>query len=285
MQPYFPVIRRHCEPGYGVAIVNDGVAGLHRLASGAPRRARTRRRRFELAHAGDADEAAAGNISQAHIPGARFFDIDELSDRSNPSPHMLPAPPSSAMRWRVLGIGSNERIIVYDNSPLRTATRGWFTLRHFGAREVAVLDGGFQKWLAERRPTESGEPSPRGAQFDASEKGRSRQQAADSRRPGVRACRRARQVAVRSDRARAAAWNRWRAYPWRAQSALRPALSRKTGLLKSREDLRRLFANAGIDPAKPFIASCGSGVTATSLIFAAHLLGNDSGAALRRKLD
>src|SRR5436189_127242 len=66
-----------------------------------------------------------------------------------------------------LGIGKDDRIIIYDNSPLRTAARGWFMLRHFGAPRVAILDGGFQKWLAEGRPTEGGEASLGAARFDA----------------------------------------------------------------------------------------------------------------------
>ena len=66
---------------------------------------------------------------------------------------------------RELGVGRDDRIVVYDNSPTRNAARGWFMLRHFGAGQVAILDGGFQKWLAEGRPTESGEPRPRQAQL------------------------------------------------------------------------------------------------------------------------
>ncbi|HEY6048944.1 MAG TPA: rhodanese-like domain-containing protein, partial [Sphingomicrobium sp.] len=103
----------------------------------------------------------------AHIPGARFLDIDEVSDHSNPAPHMLPSAEEFGRAMERLGVGRDERIVVYDNSPIHTATRGWFTLRHFGARNVAVLDGGLQKWLGEGRPTESGEPTPREATFEA----------------------------------------------------------------------------------------------------------------------
>src|SRR6478736_4186398 len=106
----------------------------------------------------------------AHIPGARFLDIDELSDRANPAPHMLPSAAAFGQAMGRLGIGSGDRTIVYDNSPIRTAARGWFMLRHFGASQVAILDGGFQKWTAEGRPTESGEPAPRHAKFDAMER-------------------------------------------------------------------------------------------------------------------
>ena len=104
---------------------------------------------------------------ETHIPGARFLDIDEHSDRSHPAPHMLPSAEEFGAAMEKLGIGRDDRIVVYDNSPIRTAARGWFTLRHFGARNVAILDGGFQKWLAEGRPVESGEPQPRQAKFDA----------------------------------------------------------------------------------------------------------------------
>src|SRR5438270_4061999 len=107
-----------------------------------------------------------GEYLRAHIPGARFLDIDEYSDRSNPAPHMLPSAAAFGEAMGRLGVASGDRIVVYDNSPIRTAARGWFMLRHFGAGQVAILDGGFQKWLAEGRTTESGEPAPRPAAFD-----------------------------------------------------------------------------------------------------------------------
>ena len=87
----------------------------------------------------------------AHIPGARFFGIDDLSDRSNPAPHMLPNAEAFGRAMERLGIGRGDRIVVYDNSPTRNAARGWFMLRHFGAQSVAILDGGFQKCSAFRR--------------------------------------------------------------------------------------------------------------------------------------
>src|SRR3954468_11379000 len=103
----------------------------------------------------------------AHIPGARFLDIDAVSDRSHAAPHMLPSAAEFGAAMERLGVGRDDRIVVYDNSPVRSAARGWFTFRHFGAGQVAILDGGFQKWAAERRPTESGEPALRQASFDA----------------------------------------------------------------------------------------------------------------------
>ncbi len=213
---------------------------------------------------------------QAHIPGARFLDIDEISDKQNPAPHMLPNAEQFGSAMEQLGIGRDDRIVVYDNSPTRTAARGWFMLRHFGARYVAILDGGFQKWIADGRPTESGEPQPRQVNFEPQEyraqvvtkqqilagvdaplldaRGRGRFEGSEpDPRPGV--------------------------VPGHVPGAHNlpfGSLYKDDGTFKSPEELKRLFDEAGIDPAKPFIANCGSGVTACSLIFAAQLLGTES---------
>jgi thiosulfate/3-mercaptopyruvate sulfurtransferase len=209
-----------------------------------------------------------------HIPGARFLDIDELSDRSNPAPHMLPGAAEFGTAIEQLGVGRDDRIVVYDNSPIRTAARGWFMLRHYGAREVAILDGGLQKWLAEGRPTESGEPAARGATFNASERGEvvtKQQLLAGTGLPWVDARGRPRFEGSEPDpRAGVAA-----GHAPGSRNLPFGSLYREDGTFKPVEDLRRLFADAGIDPTKPFVASCGSGVTANSLIFAAHIIGND----------
>ena len=213
---------------------------------------------------------------ERHIPGARFFDIDELSDHLNPAPHMLPSSDEFGDAMERLGIGRGDRIVVYDNSPIHTAARGWFTLRHFGATRVAILDGGLQKWVAEGRPTESGEASSRRASFearpnhaeiltkqqilcgidepliDARGKGRFEGTEPDPR-PGV-------------DRGHIPG----------ARNLPFGAVYNEDGTFKSLEEIRQLFVDAGIDPGLPFAASCGSGVTANSLVFAAHLLGNDA---------
>ena len=219
---------------------------------------------------------ARAEYLQAHIPRARYLDIDEVSDRANPAPHMLPTAEQFAASMETLGVGSGDRIVVYDNSPTRTAARGWFMLRHFGARDVAVLDGGFQKWTAEGRPTESGEPPPRTARFAAKPndseivtkqqilsgevmtpildaRGAGRFEGADpDPRPGVE-----------------------RGHIPGACNLPFAALYNDDGTFKPPDEIRRLFAAADVDPTRPFVATCGSGVTANSLIFAAHLLGHD----------
>ena len=211
---------------------------------------------------------------QAHIPGARFLDIDEISDRSNPAPHMLPSAEDFASAMEKIGVSSDDRIVVYDNSPIRTAARGWFMFRHFGAREVAILDGGFQKWRSEGRPVESGEPAPREARFNAAERDDviAKQQILggidlpilDARGP-------ARFEGTEADpRPGVAAGH----IPG-ARNLPFSAFYKEDGTFRSPEEIRKIFEDRGADFAQPFVASCGSGVTASSILFAAHLLGND----------
>ncbi|MEO6247535.1 MAG: sulfurtransferase [Sphingomicrobium sp.] len=200
-----------------------------------------------------------------HIPGARFLALAELKKA-----------PEFAAAMEQLGVGSDDRIIIYDNSPLRSATRGWWLLRQHGARQVAVLDGGLGKWLAEGRSVESGPARAREASFaehqrvnahvtkaeilagldlplvDARDSARFSGQSSDPR-PGI------------AD-----------GHIPGARSLPIGSLYAADGTLKPLDALKQLFSNAGLDPTAPFAASCGSGVTATSLIFAAHLLGNDS---------
>lgn len=210
----------------------------------------------------------------SHIPGARFLDIDAVCDTANPAPHMLPGPGQFAEAMGQLGIGRSDRIVAYDNSPLRTAARGWFMFRHFGAERVAILNGGLQKWIADGRPVESGEPAPRRASFDASPRAGevvSKQQLAqgvDAPVVDARSC------------------NRFDGSEADPRPGVAPghipgarnlpfaALYHQDGTFKSPEEVRALFEEARVDPERPFVASCGSGVTANSLIFAARLLGN-----------
>jgi len=212
----------------------------------------------------------------AHIPGAHFLDIDAVSDSQHPSPHMLSSAAEFGAAMEALGIGREDSIVVYDNSPIRTAARGWFTLRHFGADRVAILDGGFQKWLAEGRATESGEATPRHARFAAQERRGeviTKQQilAGDVDPPLLDARGKGRFEGTEAD-------PRPGVEPGHIPGACNlpfGALYRQDGALRPLDELRRLFEEASVDPARPFAATCGSGVTASSLIFAAHLLGND----------
>src|SRR3954470_360928 len=111
---------------------------------------------------------ARAEFDAEHIPGAVFLDIEEVSDRSNPAPHMLPPAHQFASRMQSLGLRDGARFVVYDNSPYHSGARIWWMLRSFGAHHVALLDGGLQKWKAEGRPLESGRPQVRHGHFTPS---------------------------------------------------------------------------------------------------------------------
>ena len=212
-------------------------------------------------------------FAEAHIPGARFLDINQVADRSSPAPHMLPAAADFGAAMTELGIGRDDRIVVYDNSPLRTAARGWFMFRHFGAERVAILDGGFQKWRAEGRPVDSGEARPREARFDAHDRDgevvTKEQILAGTSLPILDARGRARFEGSEPDpRPNVGAGH----IPG-SKNLPFASLYRDDGTLKSDQELREAFERLHIDPDEAFIASCGSGVTANSLIFAAQRLG------------
>ena len=225
-------------------------------------------------HMPSGDRSGRDEYLGAHIPGARFLDIDEVSDRSNPAPHTLPSATSFGKTMERLGIGSEDRIVVYDNSPIHTAARGWFMLHHFGARKVAILDGGLQAWISEGRPVEGGEPQPRRASFHSrirDEIVTKEQLLAGAGLPWIDARGRPRFEGSEADPRPGVA-------PGHAPGARNlpfGSLYREDGHFKPIDEIKRLFADAGIDPTRPFVASCGSGVTANSLIFAAHLIGNE----------
>ena len=216
-------------------------------------------------------------FAEAHIPGARFLDINLVADRSHPAPHMLPSAPDFGAAMTALGVGRDDRIVVYDNSPLRTAARGWFMFRHFGAERVAILDGGFQKWRSEGRPVESGEARGREARFDAHERDSEvvskHEILAGTEIPIVDARGKARFEGSEPDPRP----NVEVGHIPGSKNLPFASLYREDGTLKPEQELREAFEALRIDPDAPFIASCGSGVTANSIIFAAHRLGGRRG--------
>jgi len=219
----------------------------------------------------------AAEFAEAHIPGARFLDINQVADRANPVPHMLPSAAEFGRAMTELGVGRDDRIIVYDNSPLRTAARGWFMFRHFGAERVAILDGGFQKWQSEGRPVEGGEARPREARFDAREVD-SEVVSKDELLAGIG-------IPILDARGKARFEgsepdprpNVGAGHIPGSKNLPFASLYREDGTLKSDQELRQAFEALRIDPTEPFVASCGSGVTANSIIFAAHRVGGNKG--------
>lgn len=214
----------------------------------------------------------------AHIPGAAFLDLDTLADPKDPAPHMLPPDELMTQRLQSLGIDAASRIIVYDNSPIRSAARGWWMLRLYGVGAwVAILDGGLPKWLAEGRPVESGDarPAPGNVVARRSEGGVATKAEMIANIDSGTA-----QVV---DARGAGRFTGTEAEPRPGMASGHIPGSRNLpyatlfaddNRLKSPQELRALFEAAGIDPERPVITTCGSGVTAAILLAGLETLGN-----------
>ena len=214
---------------------------------------------------------------QRHIPGAVFFDIDEIADEQSPLPHMLPSPEKFALRMRRLGLGDGHKIVVYDSSGLNSAARPWWMLRVFDHRDVAILDGGLPKWLAEGRPVTDEAPMPRERHFTARlntllvrDKGQMLDNLA-SRREQVMDARSGARFAGTVEEPRPGL--RRGHIPGSLNLPYDELTDPKTRTLLPAEALAARFAAAGLERGKPVVTTCGSGVTACALAFGLHLLG------------
>jgi thiosulfate/3-mercaptopyruvate sulfurtransferase len=212
-----------------------------------------------------------------HIPGALFFDIDDISDKSSALPHMLPPPELFASRMKKMGIGDGMQVIAYDSEGLYSAARVWWMFRAMGHEDVRVLNGGLKKWKAEGRPLEDGEPRKRSERhFTAMLNAELVRDAGDVR--GLIGSKTAQIVD-----ARAAA--RFEGTVPEPRAGLRSghipgsrnvpfaSLLNADGTLRAAAELRSIFRSAGVDTAKPVVASCGSGVTAGVVALALAILG------------
>src|SRR5580698_3519601 len=92
-----------------------------------------------------------------HIPGAVFFDIEELSDHSTSLPHMLPTPEAFSRSMSSLGVGDQMTIVIYEQEGVFSAPRAWWMLRTLGAQQVYILDGGLCAWIEAGLPVQSGQ--------------------------------------------------------------------------------------------------------------------------------
>ena len=233
-------------------------------------------------HLPTAERNARAEYEAEHIPGALFFDVDELSNETSPLPHMLPSTVKFASRMKKMGIGDGMRIVVYDTVALYSAARVWWTFRVMGHDDVAVLNGGLPKWKAEGRPVTS-EPSPvrtprhftprfnaslvrdlddmkavvaNGAAQIADARGPGRFSGTEPEpRPGLRG-----------------------GHMPGARNVPYTLLLNADGTLKPAAELREVFQSRGIDPARPVVTTCGSGITAAILSLGLALAGQpDSG--------
>src|SRR5437879_4476126 len=199
-----------------------------------------------------------------HIPGAVFFDIDEIADTSSSLPHMLPSQEKFSSRVRKLGLGDGNKIVVYDTTPLLGATRVWWMFRTMGHKDVAVLDGGLPKWQAEGRPVTDDPTPPRERHFTARLDNTLVRSVDDVK---------ALLTSKREQIIDARAANRFRGEAPEPRPGLRSGhmpgafnlpynelIDPKTGTMLPAKELAARIAQSGIDPSKKVTASCGSGL-------------------------
>lgn len=228
----------------------------------------------------DAGRNGREEYEEQRIPGAVFFDIDDITDDTSSLPHTMPPPEKFSSRMRKMGIGDGMRVVVYDGTGLFSAARVWWMFRTFGHRDVAILDGGFPKWLAEDRRVEDGPAMPRqprhmSARYSASSVrdkqdifnaiNSGSQQIADARSPA--------RFSAREPEPRAGM--RGGHMPG-ARNVHYKTLLNDDGTVKSTEGIAKVFDDAGIDLVKPVITSCGSGVTAAILTLGLTLVGHNA---------
>jgi thiosulfate/3-mercaptopyruvate sulfurtransferase len=218
------------------------------------------------------------DFQRARIPGAQFFDIDAVSDRSNPLPHMVPSPEDFAVAVELLGVSDGDTVVAYHDAEMVSAPRVWWMFRLFGHSRVFVLDGGLRKWMTEGRPVEDGPAAapPMGRYTPQLDRAllrhveevrqaldRGTAQVIDARpsarflgdnpepRPGVRA-----------------------GHMPGAINLPAQSLIAADGTLLPEADLARAFANAGVEPDQPIVTSCGSGISACTVNLALARLGH-----------
>jgi thiosulfate/3-mercaptopyruvate sulfurtransferase len=221
---------------------------------------------------------ARAEYEAGHIPGAVFMDLAELVDQTNPIENMAPKAEKFASRMQSLGLGDGSRIVLYDDSPLASATRAWWLLKLFGAHDVALLDGGLAKWKAEGRPLEMGNHTLRHRHFtvwrDANAVRTKEQMLGnlDSHGEQVVDARPSKRFTGedRDPRPGMAPGH----IPG-SRSLPHSQLFNADGTWKQGDTLRAAFADAGVDLDRPLVATCGSGMTASAVAFAAHLLGKE----------
>lgn len=211
---------------------------------------------------------------QQHIPGAVFFNIDEISDHSSPYPHMLPSPQEFAQKMSALGISDTATIVVYEQQGIFSASRAWWMLRTMGAQNVHLLNGDLAAWIAAALPTESGEAHPAPADFHANydasavvsyeqlqSKLNANQQVLDARSAGRFT------GAAPEPRPGLSSGH----MPGATSTPFTELTAQ--GKLKSPDELRAYFTSKDVDLAKPITTTCGSGVTAAVIALGLELAG------------
>lgn len=225
---------------------------------------------------------AKAEYKAEHIPGAQFFDIDDLCDEKSSLPHMLPSTVKFASRMKKMGVGDGLRIVVYDTAGLFSAARAWWMFRVMGHDDVAVLDGGLKKWKAEGRELEDGEPPHRSARHFTPRVNAELLRDIDD----MKALIKSREAQILDARS-AGRFVGTEPEPWPGLRSGHIPGSRhvhyasilaENGTMKPKAELAKIFADAGIDPHEPVVTTCGSGVTASILSLGLAVVGQTNAA-------
>jgi thiosulfate/3-mercaptopyruvate sulfurtransferase len=212
-----------------------------------------------------------------HLPGAVFFDVDAVSDHSNPLPHMFPSAEQFGRDVGSLGISNADTVVIYDGGGWVAAPRAWWMFLSYGHSNVRILNGGLKKWRAEKRPVESGEGKPTAQTFKASydpKRVRSMQQLIaniESRAEQVIDARPAERFEGRAAEPRPGI--RSGHIPGARNVPYAQLFDAATGEMKPLADLKQAFTRAGVALEAPIVTSCGSGVSAGVLTLALYRLG------------
>jgi thiosulfate/3-mercaptopyruvate sulfurtransferase len=232
-------------------------------------------------HLPAAGRDAPAEFAAAHIPGARFLGLASLFDAGSRVPYAMPTPAQLAERLSSLGVAPDAAIVLYDDSAIRTAARAWFVLTASGRSKVAILDGGLGKWRSEGRPLEAGAPSPAPA-APAALTPPTRVRSKADMLANLASGREQVLDARSADRVYGSGIDPVHGGPNGRIPGARnlpfTAVLSADGTYKSPGALRAAFEAAGIDLAQPITTTCGSGVTASVLLFALHLIGVESAA-------
>ncbi len=229
-------------------------------------------------HLADAGRDAAAEHAAGHIPGALFLDLAGLADPAAPIENTMPPADHFSARMERLGLQESSRVVVYDDSAIRSAARAWFMLRLFGLRNVAVLDGGLGKWKAEGRPLATGREAPPTGRFPALADASRLRSKADV----LRNLSEPREQLVDARGAGRFTGEEAESRPGLASGHIPGSrhlhyarLYNPDGTQRSEEELREAFRSAGVDLDRPVVTTCGSGMTACILALALDRLGKD----------